>query len=351
MKDVSPRVMLCNGADLPQHLSQYKTSVLEYRETADSGQNVKLALRDFVRTVLHLPNRVLDLLETAAYVFCADRLISRGSKSNLEYHSWSRSFHFAIKVRDFEFWNTFEVKEKLKAALLFMSGDRMYNFTFQPGHSTPQADMFDKETFQGKPQQDSQGVLFSGGLDSLAGIVDCLANSSSQLCLISHRSGQPGTARTQDAMIKELRRRYPDRINYYKFYCNLRQIKRKEETQRTRAFLYTSMAYALSQALSQQKIFVYENGITSINFPTRQDQMNARASRTTHPKTIALLENLFSEVAQSKIEIVTPFLWSTKTDIFRILNEVGQKDLITSAVSCSQTSQNDKLVTHCGGCS
>ena len=227
----------------------------------------------------------------------------------------------------------------------------MYHFVFQPGHSTPQEDLFDSKTFQIEHKHNTKVVLFSGGLDSLAGVVECLENSSDQLCLISHRSGQPGTARTQDQLIKELNRRYPDRIKYYKFYCNLRKEKRKEETQRTRAFLYTSIAYALSHALSQREIFVYENGITSINFPTRQDQMNARASRTTHPKTIALLENLFSKIDQSKIKIGTPFLWSTKTDIFRILSRVGQKDLIPSAVSCSQTSQNHELVTHCGGCS
>ena len=92
-------------------------------------------------------------------------------------------------------------------------------------------------------------------------------------------------------------------------------------------FYYTSIAYALAHALSQREIFVYENGITSINFPTRQDQMNARSSRTTHPKTIALLENLFSEVNQSEIKISTPFLWSTKTDIFRILKRSWAKEV------------------------
>ena len=54
---------------------------------------------------------------------------SRGSKDNVEYHSWSRLFHFAIKVRDFDFWNMPDVKEKLKEALVFMSGDRAYHFT------------------------------------------------------------------------------------------------------------------------------------------------------------------------------------------------------------------------------
>lgn len=351
MKDVSPQVVLCNGADLPPQWAEYEPLILEYRETADSIQNVKLALPDFVRTVFHLPDRILDLLEIAAYIFSADRLVSRGAKTNVEYHSWSRSFHFAIKVRDFKFWNTLDVKEKLKAALVFMSGDRTYHFTFQPGHSTPQADMFDKRTFQIEPKQNTKVVLFSGGLDSLAGVVECLENSFDRFCLVSHRSGQPRTAKTQDRLFKELDRRYPNRIMHYKFYCSLRGIKRKEETQRTRSLLYTSIAYALAHAFSQREILVYENGITSINFPTRQDQINARTSRTTHPKTIGLLENLFSEVNQSKIKISTPFLWSTKTDIFRILNEVGQKSLIPSTVSCSQTSQNHELVTHCGGCS
>ena len=66
----------------------------------------------FVRDVSHLPSRILDLLEIAAYVFCADRLASRGRKDNVEYHSWPRLFHFVIKVRDFDFWDTHDVKEK-----------------------------------------------------------------------------------------------------------------------------------------------------------------------------------------------------------------------------------------------
>ena len=51
--------------------------------------------------------------------------------------------------------------------------------------------------------------------------------------------------------------------------------------------------------------------------------MNARASRTTHPKTIGLLEAFFSEVDESKIKITTPF------PSF-VLSDVGQQDLITS---------------------
>ncbi len=354
MKDGSPRIVLCNGADQPKQLDQSKLIKLEYQESTGNSRNVNLALPNFVLDVFHLPDRILDLLEIATYVFCADRRISRGRKDNVEYHSWSRLFHFVIKVRDFDFWNTHDVKEKLKEALVFMSGDRAYHFTFQPGHSTPQSGLFDSEVFQIEPQPNTKLILFSGGLDSLAGIVECLENTSDQLCLISHRSGQPRTARTQDRLINALDARHPNRIKHYKFDCSLRRIRAKEETQRTRAFLYTSIGYALSHVLSpvsHREVSVYENGVTSINFPKQQDHMNARASRTTHPRTIALLENLFSEIDQSEVQITTPFLWKTKTDVFHLISEVGRKDLITSTVSCSHTFQHLDQATHCGGCS
>lgn len=350
MKDVSPHIVLCNGAEPPEQLALSKLIKLEYQESNGNKRNVKLALPNFVLDVFHLPDRILDLLEIAAYVLCADRLTSRGSKGNLEYHSWSRLFYFTIKVRDFDFWNRHDVKEKLKEALVFMFGDRGYHFSFKPGHSTPPAGLFDKETFRITPLENTKVILFSGGLDSLAGIVERLHNSSDQLCLISHRSAQ-GTAKTQNQLIKALNEWYPNRIRYYKFGCSLHGTRAKEETQRTRAFLFTSIAYAMAHVLSQSEIFVYENGITSINFPKQQNQINARASRTTHPKTMSLLENLLSEIHESKLKIITPYFEKTKTDVFHVLDQFGKRDLITSTVSCTQTFKLRSQATHCGGCS
>lgn len=352
---VPPRVVLCNGAVLPKEMDQEgaeNTLRLEYEEGKDDPKNVKVSLPNFVRSVNYVSPRLLDLLEIAVYVFLADRSTTRGSKNSVEYQNWARSMRFAVKVRDFEFWSKPDVGRKLAEALRFMSGDQDYSFDFQPGHSTLPTSLFDSEEFNGAGSQAGNSVvLFSGGLDSLAGVVERLETTSDQLCLVSHRSG-PSIKRTQDKLFETLKNRYPKRLTHYKFDCSLSGVKAREETQRTRSFLYTSIAYALSAVLSQdKKFFIYENGITSINFPKRQDMGNSRTSRTTHPKTIALLKEFFSEVEGAEVAIATPYLWKTKTDVFGVLGQFGQKNLITSSVSCGSIRRNLGQATHCGGCS
>ncbi len=349
----SPLTVLCNGADLPGAVGrsdEQKVLPLEYRPLRDCQPNVRISLPDFVRGAYHLPNRVLDLLEIAAYVYAADRLVSRGRKDDLEYHKWARSFRFVVRVRDFDFWDESAAAGTLSEVLRFMSGDRDYKFLFVPGHSTPQTDLFDREEFRLEMAANTNVVLFSGGLDSLAGIVELLEGSQDQICLISHQSGQPSIRKTQDSLFAALRDRYPNRLAHYKFQCGLKDNRAVDETQRTRAFLYASIAYALCCAFSLKKFFVYENGVAAINFLRRQDLINARASRTAHPKTMALLQEFFSTVHGSPINIATPFLWKTKTDVVGRLSELGRQDLVTSAVSCSKTFKDLGQATHCGGC-
>ena len=237
----------------------------------------------------------------------------------------------------------------LAEALQFMTGDREYRFEFQPGHSTQPTSLFDSDEFYGGTLPKHSVVLFSGGLDSLTGTINLLENTAERICLVSHQS-QPSTIRTQNRLYEALLRYYPDRVLHSKFKCNLND-RRREESQRTRAFLYTSIAFAISQAFEQNHFFLYENGITSINFPRREDLANARASRTTHPKTIYLLQKFFSLFIDKSLQIQTPFLWKTKTEVVDNLLASPRKELLPSAVSCSKTFQNIGEQTHCGGCS
>ena len=51
----------------------------------------------------------------------------------MEYQAWARSFHYVVKVRDHTFWSQSAVSACLSRALQFMTGDREYSFSFQPG--------------------------------------------------------------------------------------------------------------------------------------------------------------------------------------------------------------------------
>lgn len=347
----SPRVFLCNGAARPATLpANADVTTLDYRPDADP-RLVTLHLPNFVDQLYHIQPRILDLLEIAAYVFAADRTASRGAKDAVEYHAWSRAMFFLVKVRDAAFWNRPRVKEKLSKAIQFMTGDFEYTFDFLPDHTTPPTSLFDKEEFATAHHGPVSVALFSGGLDSLAGVLERLETTDEEVFLISHRSGQPTIKRTQASLAQALCRKYPSRVHPYSFDCGLANERAVEETQRTRAFLFGSIAFAVAHRLGLDSFFAYENGVTSFNFIRRQDLMNARASRTTHPKTHALMADLFSEVHDGPVKLVNPFWTKTKTDVFTLLDKVNGRDLINSAVSCSKTFERmPGSTTHCGCC-
>ncbi len=353
-------IILCNNAESPETTAGEGAKVKLHHLCSDSSlaeYNVKIDLPHLIRNVnCHFPDRIKDLLEIAGFVYAADRNIDRGSSSSLEYHSWARNLHFVIRVRDFDFWQAPSVVEQLSAALCFMSGDKKYEFTFQSGgQDSGQTNLFDADGFVLEKKENTTIALFSGGMDSLAGALEVLEETSQNLILVSHRSNNPGVSSYQDRVFKLLNKDYPSRIQYFPFYCNLAGGDRAvEETQRARVFLYTGIAFSLMSLASNQEINVFENGMTSLNFSKRQDLMNARSSRTTHPKTLGLLKNFYSKVAGNDIQIRHPFLYQTKTDIFNKIKKYGKETYIDNTVSCTKTFikfKNNSQATHCGGCS
>lgn len=345
-----PVQVFCNGARPKNSNKNDQNIFLEYRPNQESPQNISLKLSDFIENVIYLPDRVLDLLEIAAYVFCADRHASRGKPENLEYHSWARQFEYFIKVRDAGFWQTPVVLNKLQEALIWMAGDRNHRFNFLSGHQTDKTHLFDSNEHLLENKASPRVVLFSGGLDSLAGIAYLLKKTNDLVWPISHRSNS-ATVRTQDQLIRSLKQRYPSRIKYSTLTCHLHRFRAPEESQRTRAFLYCSVGLAMAETLKQSDFYIFENGVTALNFPKRGAMLNARASRTAHPKTLRLLQELFCLVLEKPFEIKTPFAFKTKTEVVEEIKRNDLLNLMNSSVSCSKTFKPLGPATHCGECS
>lgn len=336
----------CNGATTK---GRNAALLLEYRPGLE-GRNVRLGLPRIIQDVFHIPKRTLDLLELAAYIYAADRHTRRGARDAVEFHSWSRHFKIRMRVRDPGFWKRADVQEGLRSCLTFMTGDADFSFVFTGGHNTPPTSLFDQEGFDSPLQgHHRQVALFSGGLDSLGGALNTLQTTDSTLVLVSHQS-QPGTKQVQRQLARSLAACYPNRVVPYGFECTLTGVRAAEETQRSRSFLYSAIGFAIAQAHACKSLTVYENGVTSLNLSRREDLMNARASRTTHPRALEAVQRLLCLVSGKPFEVHTPAFWKTKRDVVEEIVSTGHGYLIPASVSCSRTFQREGNSTHCGRC-
>ena len=318
-------------------------------------KNIVVAYAKFVKEPQDINKRVLDLLQIAAYVFCADRMVNRGSRDSVNNSSWARSFEFKIPVYDIKFWNDTKTKDALNDALQFMTGDRKYKFTFSQlkvniiTSGQKFLPIFNKEYISLDEAESTDIILFSGGLDSLAGAIQRLNEfPSRRLCLVTHIANKK-VKHTQSILVTHLNKKYNNRVRPYEFMCHNHSLSSRDETQRTRMFLFSAIAFAICNCYGRHEIYVYENGITSMNLAKQGDVMNARASRTTHPKTLGLLKK-FYRIFDDSFNFITPFHNKTKADAVEIFNTFNEGNIIPSSISCSST-RNSAEEPHCGCCS
>ena len=153
------------------------------------SQNITLKLEDISkRLVKNVPDLLIDLVEIATYVYCADQATSRGGEAQAGMGSdWRRRFRFVIPVRHPDHWSHPKVLEPLCDALSFLSEDD-YEFEFEKAANPVRlANYLELSEDSGAFKAD-EIVLFSGGLDSLSGAVEELSDGKKNIALVSHRS-------------------------------------------------------------------------------------------------------------------------------------------------------------------
>ena len=135
-----------------------------------------------------VPAEYLDLLEIAAYVYCADQATSRGGKDpNTFGEHWHREFVFKIPVRVPDFWNRPAVKSLLRETLEFLSDDD-FDFEFVKADNPASMNQyFQTELFQEPEIEIERVVMFSGGLDSLAGAEEESIAAKRRVMLVTHK--------------------------------------------------------------------------------------------------------------------------------------------------------------------
>jgi len=337
---------LCNDPDKYQPLGP-GSSRLEIRP---AGAAINFDHEKFLRR-LNIPvqNRSIDLIEIAAFVYAVDAHVPRGGLTEPKSGSaWRRSFELRIGVRDPLFWAKPAVTESLRSLLSFISED---DFTFEFFESlslAPRQEQLSGLSNSDPPPDDV--VMFSGGLDSLAGASE-LAIRNKRIALVSVSTSfkiKP----VQSQLAKELGKLFSAAsIEHFQIPLSLKKNFTREETHRTRTFLFAAVGGVISAGLGCYHLSFFENGVLSLNLPIIPAVVGARATRSTHPKTLSSLSKLFQQVFDRLLDVRNPFLWLTKTDVVRQLQRNTCAKLIVTAQSCANVRGSTKMTPHCGRCS
>ena len=190
--------------------------------------------------------------------------------------------------------------------------------------------------------------MFSGGLDSLAGAVET-ARKGERLVLVSHRPVTTLDSR-QKRLFSELKTEFPDQLIHIPVWVNKSGGLNRESTQRTRSFLFAALGTVVAESINAGGVRFFENGIVSLNFPVA-DEVVARASRTTHPVSLHLLQSLCCGITGRDLAVDNPYLFKTKTEVTASLAENQAGRLISYTCSCAHPMFQPKTQWHCGKCS
>jgi 7-cyano-7-deazaguanine synthase in queuosine biosynthesis len=195
-----------------------------------------------------------------------------------------------------------------------------------------------------------QVLLFSGGLDSLAGAVQELSLTDDRIVLVSHRSSDRVFSRQKD-LAGALSTLFPERVLHVPVDITMKQeLDDVEFTQRTRTFLFSAIGCIVAEMMGCARIRFFENGIMSINLPIAPQIVGSRATRSTHPLALRQMTEFINQTLGHPFEVANPFVWSTKAEVVELIEKHGQGGLIASSISCTHHVRKKEQRAHCGEC-
>lgn len=287
--------------------------------------------------------RMQDLLRIAMHVYVADRLTKRNGRNDI--HGPSRLMPpVVVEVSDPRFWES--ISPRLQRILRFLSDDSWkLGFQQRRQHYEVQKCFY-------LPQR---VCLYSGGLDSAAGLAKCLRNSNNEILAVTARH-QAGQKKLVGQQIESFRKRFGNRVSSIMVRTTLRNappMNRQELTQRSRSFLFASLAGVVASTIGTEAIEVYENGVGVINLPLMPGMLTGgRTTKSAHPEFFRQMSRIVSLAADRSIRFELPFRAATKAELVKsTADEPSLVEVLLTSVSCVHFPLRIKgPAKHCGVC-
>lgn len=294
---------------------------------------------------------VADFSNISIAVYSIDQICSR---EKMGYHGWSRFLNLHIPVYNIEKWLL--VKSELENIFSFLSGDKwVINFR-RCNDAFP--------NFMTSEFKSQKVCLFSGGMDSFIGISDLISQNSTLATVSHYKGGNSGELSLQKEITEKLRKNNVGKdILSYNFFVQGKKNKilTGEKTQRARSILFLSLGLLVANSSSDStSIVIPENGLISLNLPLTPARGGSHSTKTTHPKYITALNDIFNKVGiNNKIE--NPYKFLSKGEMLaKVRSNSFVLNNIISTVSCSKPgyyvqwkknrNENEIPKNQCGHC-
>jgi hypothetical protein len=293
--------------------------------------------------------RALDLLLLASVVYAIDKLVPRDTAADW----WTREFSVRLPVSDPSLWSS--AAPELVKSLSFLTGDLWAVDFVQLRTPLVRLSRRGRRRRMSAPHGDVVS-LFSGGLDSLIGVIDHLeAYPNKKILLVGHHDGQmAGPLSDQQGILKQLLSLYPQRVEAFLVRVGHTSSAR-EITLRSRSLLFIALGvYAASALMPDTQLLIPENGTIALNAPLTPSRRGSCSTRTAHPYYLSSLQRVLHAVGLGTT-LVNPLESKTKGEaVAQCRNLNVLRKLTPLSVSCAKRGHKrswlKRSAKSCGRC-
>lgn len=335
----------------PTAVTAHEGSAIKVLSDGTVMSDLYFDFSSLLRAVPQPSEAALDFLLVAATVYALDKLVPRSDARD----GWQRSFEVTIPVRNAKRWMANSTTAH--RCLSFLSGDSWKLSFEERSHPIVRRKRRKKRTRNlVRPVTGSRACLFSGGLDSLIGAIDCLDLTNGEpLCLVGHHDPNiGGVQKDQKQILEVLRRHYPNRCRPILVGIGHSE-KSAEITMRTRSILFVALGIVVAAHLGERTpLLIPENGTIALNVPLTPSRRGSCSTRTAHPHYLALLQEWLDGIGLTH-PLQNPLLEKTKGEAAeQCLNQAALKQTALLSSSCAKRGHTSSWVRRtagsCGRC-
>lgn len=267
----------------------------------ESQQSAKLNADGFFKALLVLPShRCLDLLRIATGIYAVDRISKR--KKQRDNQDGIRQLYLTFDVQDVAFWEQPHINQLLAEILSFLTDDD-WMFDFKQAERAAGDLGYQNFLDLPRPFQPQHAALYSGGLDSAAGLANRILGGANDFMMVTigHQSGlHRRVAQQLSELSHSLKVSQGRTVNILHSTLTTsleggksKRMRQQERSQRSRAFLFCVAAAIAAKAYELETIEMFENGVGAINLPLMTGMLGSGLStRGAHPTFLRLMSEL-----------------------------------------------------------